>query len=207
MPSLYEILLPLISARYPHEHAKVKFWKDSNILIFPANSDLSMTWRPPQGKIYIVYALTFGKPRDYNTGDIIITNEFGFYHRHDPQMIWHWDPAVESVFDVEQYPLYLEVERGTPMDFYFYNNTSYKIIWDFSVWLLEAKIEDLDFIRSYIRDYIEQFRELRRLREEIERMNRFLSTLAPAPPPTRIEVERKREEVEREFDPHKLRRV
>jgi len=151
MPSLFEILIPLISADYPDEAPYLKFWHDTRVLVFPPNLTFPMTWNPPEGKTYIVFALTMGSPRDYFTGDILVTDDFGFYHRHDPSMIYHWDPAVESIYAVEQYPHYMEIERGTPLDLLFYNNLDVTIIWDVSVWFFECSDEDLPRVRRYLR--------------------------------------------------------
>jgi len=149
--SPFEIFIPLISAEYPKEYAKLKFWHDTSIMIFPPGVRLLIQWRPPKGKIYIIFAITFGKPRDYATKEVVITDAFGFWHRHDPQMVWHWDPAVESIYLVETYPHYLEVERGTPIDLYFVNDTDMTIVWDFSIWIFECLEADLPLIRQYFR--------------------------------------------------------
>lgn len=151
MPSLFELLIPLISANYPTESPYLRFWHDTRVMIFPPNFAFPMVWNPPEGKTYIVFALTMGKPRDFYTGDVLVTDDFGFWHRHDPQMVWHWDPCVESIYDVEQYPHYLEVERGTPLDLYFYNNLGITIMWDVSVWFFECWTRDLAKIRQYFR--------------------------------------------------------
>jgi len=151
VPSLFELLIPLISANYPEESPYLRFWHDTRVMIFPPNTSFTMVWNPPEGKTYIVFAITMGKPRDYYTGDVLVTDDFGFYHRHDPQMVWHWDPCVESIYEIEQYPHYLEVERGTPLDLYFYNNLDITVIWDFSVWLFECRDEDLPKVRRYLR--------------------------------------------------------
>lgn len=162
MPSIFELLLPLISAKYPDESPLLRFWHDTRVMIFPPNLSFGMVWNPPEGKTYIVFALTFGKPRDYFTDDVLSTDDFGFYHRHDPSMVYHWDPCVESIYDVEQYPHYMEVERGTPLDLYFYNHTALTIIWDVSTWFFECREKDLPVVREYIRGHLNWNRALGR---------------------------------------------
>ena len=179
----FEIFIPLITARYPQEAPKLRFWRDSEILILGANSSYSTTWNPPQGREYYVFGLTFGRLRDWDTGDVLISDDIGVWHRHDPQMVWHLDLAVESLYEFS-YPHYLEVERGTPIDLYFYNNTGLTIIWDYSIWIFESKVEDSEDIRKYVKGYFNLFRALGEVRVgEIVDFIRALPRVAPPPPP------------------------
>jgi len=53
--------------------------------------------------VYLIFGITMGKPRDYATGNVLTTDDFGFWHkgglsdltRKRECMRWHWDPAVE----------------------------------------------------------------------------------------------------------------
>jgi hypothetical protein len=40
-----------------------------------------MTYRPREGYIYLVFGMTLGKPRDFATGDVLTTDDYGFWHR------------------------------------------------------------------------------------------------------------------------------
>lgn len=132
-----EILIPLIArdiTRVPEQI--LTFWHDTYLYIFPPGAQVTVTYRPRPGFLYLVFGMTMGKPRDFATGDTLTTDDYGFYHEH-PQMKWHWDPATESIYDFD-YPHWLEVTDDKPVTLSFYNNSGLTIIQDFSIWLFEC---------------------------------------------------------------------
>jgi len=93
-----ELLLPLVAKGIvdPERAQVLTFWHDTMLFIFPPSARVTVTYRPRTGYVYLVFGMTMGKVRDYDTGDVLTTDDYGFWHRHS-QMRWHWDPGVESV--------------------------------------------------------------------------------------------------------------
>jgi len=77
-----------------------------------------------------------GRVRDFATGNVLATDDYGFWHEHS-QMKYHWDPGVESIYD-HDYPHWLEVTGDMPVTLRFVNNTGLTVIQDFSIWLFEC---------------------------------------------------------------------
>jgi len=104
--------------------------------IIPPNIDVTLKWAPAEdGVVQVIFAITFGEPRDYNTGEVVWTDEVGFWHR-GRGMKWHWDPLVPSIIRT----VYPHVTPTTKQDFFevrFVNRTSRTIIIDVSLWILE----------------------------------------------------------------------
>lgn len=138
MTKIPEILYPLVAKGVgtAREDQILTYWKDTRIYIFPAGSSLTVTYTPRVGYMFLVFAIQLGKVRDYDTGDQLITDDYGFWHRHG-QMRWHWDPGVESVYNFE-YPEFLEVTEEDPLELEFVNNSGLNIIHDYSIFILEC---------------------------------------------------------------------
>ena len=136
-------MTPLIAkgiTRVPEQ--VLTFWHDTLLFVFPPGATFSLTYRPRQGQVYLVFGMTLGHPRDFVTGDVLTTDDFGFWHRHG-QMRWHWDPAVESIYETD-YPHWLEVSDTDPAELAFYNNTARTVIVDVSIWIFECSQENWD---------------------------------------------------------------
>ena len=146
-----EILLPLCANGIVGERSQIlTFWHETLLLIFPAGMPpFTLTYRPREDFMYLVFGMTMGRPRDYVTGDILTTDDYGFWHRHS-QMRWHWDPATESIYEFE-YPHWLEVTRDDPAEMEFYNNTGRTVIQDFSIWMLECSRNNWVIVQQYLR--------------------------------------------------------
>jgi len=143
-----EIYIPLI------EKNLFKFAHDTGYYIFPPGTIVELYWGPDKGKVYYVFGLTFGKPRDYNTQEVVYSDDFYFWHRHS-QMDWHYDPCIESIADIE-YPHHLKVVKDDPMHLEFHNDTDRTMVMDISVWMFIANERSISEIDGYFdRLYLE----------------------------------------------------
>ena len=115
---------------------KCQFYHSTAYFIIPPNIDVTLKWAPAEdGVVQVIFALTFGEPRDYNTGEVVWTDEAGFWHR-GRGMKWHWDPLVPSIIRT----VYPHVTPTTKQDFFevrFVNRTNRVIIVDVSIWIFE----------------------------------------------------------------------
>jgi len=144
-----ELLFPLVSKGIVREEQILTYWKDTMLFILPAGARLTLTYKPREGFVYM------GRPRDYITGNILTTDDYGFWHRHG-QMRWHWDPAVESIYEYE-YPYFLEITRDDPLEMEFYNDTAVTVIQDISVFLLECSRENWPIVKQYLKGIFNMF--------------------------------------------------
>jgi len=55
--------------------------RETMLFIFPPGARITVTYRPRTGYMYLVFGLTMGKVRDYATGDVLTTDDYGFWHR------------------------------------------------------------------------------------------------------------------------------
>lgn len=136
-----EILYPLVRA------GLLKLWHDTSVNTFPPGARLSVSWAPTGRVVYLVFGMTFGHPRDVATGNVLTTPLFGFWHKH-PEMLWHWDPMVESVY-LYRHPHLLKVTRNTPIELEWYNNTLFTISQDVTIWLFEVTEDDWETVQAY----------------------------------------------------------
>ena len=152
-----DLLIPLIAKGVVTDEGILRFWHDTMLLIFPPGARVNLTYRPRQGYVYIVFGITFGKPRDYETGDVLTTDDYGFWHRHG-QMRWHWDPSVESIY-MTDYPHWLEVTTDDPVELFFYNDTDRTILQDVSIWLFECTKRSWRVVTRYLKGIYRTFYE------------------------------------------------
>jgi len=152
-----ELLLPLVAKGIVRGEQILTFWHDTMLLIFPPGARVLLSYAPRPGYVYLCFGITMGKPRDYDTGDVLTTDDYGFWHRHS-QMRWHWDPAVESIYEFE-YPHFLEITEEDPAELEFYNNTGLTVIQDFSIWLFECHKKHWPLVRRYLRGLFKFFYE------------------------------------------------
>ncbi len=132
-----EILIPLIARDVVKQNDQLlTFWHDTLYYIFPPGTDITITYRPRVGYQYLVFGMTLGRVRDFATGNVLATDDYGFWHSH-AQMRHHWDPGVESIYEFD-YPHWLEITDLLPLSLRFVNNTGLTIIQDFSIWLFEC---------------------------------------------------------------------
>jgi len=152
-----ELILPFVAKGIIRGSQILTFWHDTFLYVFPTGARVTVTYKPRERYLYLIFGVTMGRPRDYDTGDILTTDDYGFWHRHS-QMRWHWDPAVESIYEIE-YPHFLEVTRDDPMELYFYNDTGLTVIQDFSVWMFECAEEHWPMVQRYLRGWFNYFYE------------------------------------------------
>jgi hypothetical protein len=128
------------------------------LFIIPPGARFTITYRPREGYVYLIFAITFGRPRDYATGDVLTTDDYGFWHRHG-QIRWHWDPMVESLYEVDPYPLWCECTVDDPHEMLIYNNTGLTVIQDVSIWIFECAEEHWPIVQQYLKGLFKTFYE------------------------------------------------
>ena len=145
-----ELLLPLVAKDVVRPGEGVlTFWHDTMIVIIPDGGRLLLTYKPRKGYVYLVFDLTMGRPRDHDTGDVLVTDDYGFWHRHG-QMRWHWNPGVESVYEFGE-PQFLVVTEEDPLEMGFYNNSGVTVVQDITVWLFECGEKHWSLVARYLR--------------------------------------------------------
>jgi hypothetical protein len=142
---------------------KCQFYHSTAFYIIPPNIDVTLKWAPAEDDVVqVIFAVTFGEPRDYNTGEVVWTDEVGFWHR-GRGMKWHWDPLVPSIIRT----VYPHVTPTTKQDFFevrFVNRTNRVIIVDVSLWIFE-------YTESSFKEFLEMvegFAKLFRLFSKLE---------------------------------------
>ncbi|MEM2447837.1 MAG: hypothetical protein QXT14_02665 [Candidatus Bathyarchaeia archaeon] len=129
----------------------------------PPGLDVTLRWAPEEDdKVFLIFALTFGKPRNYATGEVVYTDEVGFWHR-GMGMKLHWDPLVESINNIT-YPHVTPATKENPFEIRFVNRTDMTICMDVSVWYFEFTRERFEAMRRFVRGFLNLFRFFGRFR-------------------------------------------
>jgi hypothetical protein len=129
-----------------------QFYHITQLVILPPRIDVILQWSPADDNVVqLVFAVTFGTPRDFNTGEVVYTTDVGFWHRGRGMKL-HWDPLVESVLNVV-YPHITPATKRDPFEIRFYNYTDRVIMVDVSVWVFEYSITNYDKFLSMIRGF------------------------------------------------------
>lgn len=144
-----ELLFPLAMKDIVTGDQVLTYWHDAVIIILPPTGTLTLTYRPRQDYYYLVFSLAMGTPRDFATGNALITDDYGFWHRHS-QMRWHWNPGVESVYNFEE-PEFLLCTRDDPVELEFINNSPLTVIHDINIHIFECSVERWPIVRDYLR--------------------------------------------------------
>jgi hypothetical protein len=131
---------------------KCQFYHFTAYWIIPAGLDVTILWRPEEeDKVQLIFALSFGRPRDYVTGEVVYTDEVGFWHRGQGMKL-HWDPLVESLIGIV-YPHITPATKENPFEVRFVNRSNRTIIMDVSIWIFEYHKKDyadfLQFARGF----------------------------------------------------------
>jgi len=155
---------------------RARFWHDTAYFILPPKLTVLVRWGPKDpDRVFHVFALTFGKPRNFYAGEVVYTDEVYFWHR-GREMVWHYDPLTESILNYE-YPHEVMATSREPLEIEFHNDTEdLTVIIDVSVWLFEYHKDDAKVVEEYIRGATNLFRVLGRARtvEEAEALLRGL---------------------------------
>jgi len=152
-----QMLYPLFMRGIFREDPILTYWHDPLIFILPDGSTSTVTYRPRTDYVFLIFSLTLGRPRNYSTGDLVITDDYGFWHRHS-QMRWHWNPAIESIYLYKE-PQFLKVTREDPLELEFSNNAGFAIIHDINVHIGECSKGNWPIVEQYLRGLARTFYE------------------------------------------------
>jgi hypothetical protein len=129
-----------------------QFYHITSYWVIPPNLDVTIKWAPEEDNVVqVIFALTFGKPRDFYTGEVVYTDQVGFWHR-GRGMKYHWDPLVESIINV----IYPHITPTTKQEYFevrFINRTNRVIAIDVSIWILEYTRENFERFLSMVRGF------------------------------------------------------
>ena len=141
------------------------FWHDTAYYILPPGLDVTIRWYPEEeDKVFLIFALTMGHPRYYDTGEVVYTDEAGFWHR-GAGMKLHWDPLVESIVGTV-YPHITPATKENPFEIRLVNRSNRPIIIDFSVWVMEYHRDDFKEFKKMVSGFSKIFRLIDELGEE-----------------------------------------
>lgn len=144
-----QILYPLFMREIFKEDPVLTYWHDPLIFTLANGASLTVTYRPREDYVFLIFSLTMGKPRNYDTGDVLTTDDYGFWHRHS-QMRWHWNPALESIYTFKE-PQFLKVTREDPLELEFVNNSGVKVIHDINIHIAECSKQNWPIVISYLK--------------------------------------------------------
>jgi len=125
--------------------------------IIPPGLDVTILWYPEEeDKVQLIFALSFGRPRNYLTGEVVISDEVGFWHRGSGMKL-HWDPLTESIFQIV-YPHITPATKENPFEVRFVNRTNTIVIMDVSIWIFEYHKKDYEEFLEFTRGFVNFFR-------------------------------------------------
>jgi len=117
-----------------------EFYHVTGYWIIPPNVDVTLYYAPEEeDKVQVIFAITFGRPRDLHTGEVVYTDGVGFWHRGKGMKL-HWDPIVESIIGVV-YPHITPVTKRDYFEIRFLNRTDRTVVIDVSLWVFEYSKE------------------------------------------------------------------
>jgi len=136
---------------------KCQFYHSSAFYIIPPGLDVTILWYPEEeDKVQLIFALSFGRPRNYLTGEVVISDEVGFWHRGSGMKL-HWDPLTESIFQIV-YPHITPATKENPFEVRFVNRTNTIVIMDVSIWIFEYHKKDYEEFLEFTRGFVNFFR-------------------------------------------------
>ncbi|MEM3484995.1 MAG: hypothetical protein QXI12_05185 [Candidatus Methanomethyliaceae archaeon] len=126
---------------------KCEFLHDTATYFLPPNFDLTFRWGPKENdKVFLIFSVTFGPLRDLVTGDIIESDEIGFWHR-GMGMKLHWDPFVPSISGIV-YPHVTPATKENPFEIRFVNKSNIMAYTDVSVWYFEINNGEFEKLKK-----------------------------------------------------------
>ena len=136
---------------------KCEFLHDTAMYYIVPHMDITLRWGPEDDDtVFLIFAITFGCPRDYTTDEPIISDEIGFWHRGRGMKL-HWDPLVPSLMGI-CYPHITPAFKEDPFEIRFVNRTSKTVYMDVSVWYFEYSRETYKEFMDFINGFINFFR-------------------------------------------------
>ncbi|MEM2195215.1 MAG: hypothetical protein QW803_12205 [Candidatus Methanomethylicia archaeon] len=159
MPSTGAVKVPLI-LELLWIIGDIEFLHDTGTYYLPPGLDITLNWSPEEdNKVFIIFAITFGEPRRLDTGEVVHTDQIGFWHR-GPGMKLHWDPLVQSITNIT-YPHITPTTKESPFEIRFINRTNMMVYLDVSVWYFELTKSKYKEIVDFIRGFMNYFRKIK----------------------------------------------
>ena len=119
------------------------FWHDTLVYVIPptAGTPIYATYIPDPATKVLVIGLTFGDVLEYDpaTGEFgpeIRSHKIGIWHACKGRMMWHWDPALKSIFMTNPYPQLLWCDVGKPYELLIVNDTDKTVWMDVTFWVV-----------------------------------------------------------------------
>ncbi len=136
---------------------KAKHWKETFYVILPPNTSTAVRWGPRQyGRVYHVYKLRLGTPRNYNTGEVTYNDKIYLWMR-GKEMEWHWHPLLESVTGTD-IPMDTTATQRDPMIIEYHNDTTdTTVVFDMTFHIVEYNEVDERLIQEFMRGFINYF--------------------------------------------------
>ena len=141
-------------------------------MLVPPNYRGTIIYAPPAHIIYLLFGIVYGRPRDFATGNVITTTDYGYRHkgglsdltRKKEALKWHLDPQNEALYE-KVHPLHLICTENRPMTMEFFNNVTVAgapitVIQDFNIWILECNVDEWKNIEQYFRGYYKLFHKI-----------------------------------------------
>lgn len=150
---------------------EAEFTRYTSLFYLPPNLDVTIRWSPKdEDKVFLVFAMTFGSLRDYNTGETVYTDEIGLWCR-GPGIKFHWNPLLESVSDFI-YPILTPTTRNNPLEIRFVNRSSITAYMDVSIWYFELTRYRFESMINFVKGFTNLFKYLGMARniDEIRRL-------------------------------------
>lgn len=137
--------------------AEIEFIHDTAIYYLPPGLDVTIRWSPEEeDKVFVIFAVTLGEPRRLDTGEVIYTDEIGFWHR-GLGMKLHWNPLVPSITNIV-YPHITPTTKENPFEIRFVNRTNVTVYIDVTVWYMEMTREKYREITEFIKGLMNYYR-------------------------------------------------
>ncbi len=149
MTSLYELLIPLLSADPALKWPKIIQYHESNQEEIESGQEPTWQVVPKEGEIYLVYSQTMGWPVDSNGDQINPTTDAGFTRWQDPNLRTSTAYVLGSIIN---HPMecWIEVEVGNPLQFKFFNTTGSTVLIDLTIWMFVVKEGQWNLVRAYL---------------------------------------------------------
>lgn len=125
-----------------------RFWHDTMAMVLPPLPfPIDISYVPSKDFKTLIIGLTFGDVLIYEPDthrfrrptddEIPMLNNVGIYHRSEPWMDWHWDPAVKSIIGIGVYPQLGFASKDRPYELRIVNKTPLYVYMDATFWLVK----------------------------------------------------------------------